>query len=212
MKQRTLELFLPDALADWEIGFLTAHLAGGPGRPLPGSFTIRTVAESKAPRTTMGGLRVAVDATLDEVASERPAVFVLPGSSAWDEGQHGAALERAKALVDDGVVVAAICGATSGLARVGLLDDRDHTSNAREYLLGTGYAGTERYVEAPAVFDRGVVTAGATDAVAWTATVMRAVDAYTSNVIDAWEQLYLTSRPEHFFALMTALQGGGEAV
>ncbi len=70
------------ALADWEIGFLTAHLAGGPGRPLSGGFTIRTVAASKDPRTTMGGLRVAVDATLEEVASERPAVFVLPGSPA----------------------------------------------------------------------------------------------------------------------------------
>jgi len=38
---------------------------------------------------------------------------------------------------------AAICGATASLARGRLLDNRQHTSNAREYLAATQYTGAE---------------------------------------------------------------------
>ena len=58
------------------------------------------------------------------------------------------------------VTVAAICGATAGLARAGLLDDRDHTSASAEYLEMTGYAGGDRYVDERAVVDSDLVTAG----------------------------------------------------
>jgi putative intracellular protease/amidase len=50
-------------------------------------------------------------------------MLILPGGTAWDEGKNG-----------EGVPVAAICGATAGLARAGVLDTRRHTSNALEYL------------------------------------------------------------------------------
>ena len=46
-----------------------------------------------------------------------------------------------------GVPVAAICGATAGLARAGLLDQRNHTSDAAGYLAATGYAGGAHYVD-----------------------------------------------------------------
>ena len=47
----------------------------------------------------------------------------------------------ARRFLTAGVPVAAICGATYGLALEGLLDDRAHTSNAAEYLAYSGYAG-----------------------------------------------------------------------
>ena len=55
--------------------------------------------------------------------------------------------------------MAAICGATAGLARGGLLDDRRHTSNAREYLAATGYGGGALYQDEPAVTDGDLITA-----------------------------------------------------
>jgi hypothetical protein len=56
--------------------------------------------------------------------------------------------------------VAAICGATAGLARGGLLGERDHTSAAPEYLAATGHSDADRYVEDRAVVDDDLITAG----------------------------------------------------
>ena len=42
--------------------------------------------------------------------------------------------DAAQLFLAAGTPVAAICGATAGLAQCGLLDDRDHTSAAAEYL------------------------------------------------------------------------------
>lgn len=51
-------------------------------------------------------------------------------------------------------------GGLSGLARVGALDQRLHTSNAASYLNGTGYQGADQYVDEPVVLDKGLITAG----------------------------------------------------
>lgn len=55
----------------------------------------------------------------------------------WDVcgGTFAAAARR---FLDAGVRVAAICGATAGLARASLLDEGSHTSAAAEYLAATG--------------------------------------------------------------------------
>ena len=55
----------------------------------------------------------------------------------WDAG-GGAFAAAAARFLDAGVPVAAICGATAGLARAGLLDKRLHTSAAAGYLMATG--------------------------------------------------------------------------
>jgi putative intracellular protease/amidase len=67
---------------------------------------------------------------------------------------------RRPALPGAGVPVAAICGATAGLARAGQLDYRDHTSAAPDYLAATGYAGGDRYIDQRAVVDGQLLTAG----------------------------------------------------
>ena len=120
------------------------------------------------PVTSMGGLRVLPDRALPEyraaVDPRAVRLFLLPGGELWEEERYpreelDAVLHR---LAGAGVPIAAICGATVALARAGLLADRAHTSNLREYLPWhvPGYGGAARYVEAPAVRDRGVITAG----------------------------------------------------
>ena len=59
----------------------------------------------------------------------------------------GEAFAAAARLVDAGVPVASTCGATAGLARAGLPDERNHTSAALDCLAATGYRGSDRYVE-----------------------------------------------------------------
>ena len=96
-------------------------------------------------------------ADLDPAASD---LLILPGADLWDDGRGDEFAAAADRFLDAGVPVAAICGATAGLARAGLLDQRRHTSAAPEYLAATGYAGGDHYVDERAVVDGDLITAG----------------------------------------------------
>jgi putative intracellular protease/amidase len=59
------------------------------------------------------------------------------------------------------IPIAAICAATVAIARLGLLRGRQHTSNGLKYLQShvPEYREAQNYVDAPAVRDRGLITA-----------------------------------------------------
>jgi putative intracellular protease/amidase len=200
----TVHLAVYDTLADWEAGLAVAHVNDGRYQREPGRYVVRTVAATAAPVVTMGGVRITPDLTLDELRPANSAMLVLPGAQGWDAGEHGAMAEAAGAFLEAGVPVAAICGATAGLARAGLLDTRRHTSNAAEYLAATGYAGGEHYVDAPAVRDGDLITASAVHPVEFAREVLARLDAYTPEVLDAWHGLYATGDPACFGRLMAA--------
>ena len=151
-------LALYDTLADWEIGHLLVELRTGRFTGSP--WNIVTVAESREPITTMGGLRIMPDMILDDLEPADSNLLILPGADMWDAGGGVAFAAAAARFLDAGVPVAAICGATAGLARAGLLDKRRHTSAAAEYLMATGYAGGDYYVDERAVMDGDLITAG----------------------------------------------------
>ena len=117
-----------DSLADWEVGHLLAELRTGRFTGTP--WEVVTVAESREPITTMGGIRIQPDAVIHELDPAESGLLILPGADIWDVGGGAAFLEAAARFLDAGVPVAAICGATSGLAQAGLLDERRHTSSA----------------------------------------------------------------------------------
>ena len=96
------------------------------------------------------------------------------------------------------------CGATAGLARGGLLDDRLHTSNAREYLAATQYLGGELYRDDTAVTDRNVITASGMAPVDLAYHIFAHLDVYEQPVLDAWYGLFKTGRAEYFESLMKA--------
>lgn len=199
MTRKPVHLAVYDTYADWEPGHTTAHLA------LAG-YEIRTVAPADGPVTSMGGLRVLPDLPLDALRPEDSALLLLTGASLWDTGDTLAPFARAaRAFLDAGVPVAAICGATAGLAREGLLDDRAHTSGSPHYLAATGYRGGGRYTEADAVTDGLLVTAGPTEPVAFAREVFRLLGAYDETVIDPWFRLFHDSDPAAYAAYEKAL-------
>jgi putative intracellular protease/amidase len=155
---KTAYVAVYDTLADWEIGYLTVELRTGrfTGQP----WKVVTVAESAEPVTTMGGLRIVPDMVLADLEPEDGDLLVLAGSAQWDDGGGDAFVKMAQRFLEAGVPVAAICGATGGLARAGILDDRKHTSAVREYLQATGYQGSDNYVDERAVVDGDLITAG----------------------------------------------------
>ncbi|MGW0802252.1 DJ-1/PfpI family protein [Nonomuraea sp. NPDC002799] len=195
-----------DTLADWETGHLTAHLRSGRYHREPGGYEIVTVGLTTDPVVTMGGLRITPDRTLDRLSPADSALLILPGADLWDMGEELAPFARkAREFLDAGVPVAAICGATAGLAREGLLDDRDHTSAVARYLAAqAGYAGAGRYLDEDAVLGGDLITAGPTEQVAFAREVFRRLGVYRPEVLDAWFRLFAESDASAFEVLMAA--------
>jgi putative intracellular protease/amidase len=202
MSHRTAHVAIYDNLSDWETGHLLAELRTGRFTGVP--FEIVTVAESAAPITTMGGLRVVPDTLLADFDPAASDLLVLPGAAMWDMGGGEAFAAAAARCLDAGVPVAAICGATAGLARAGLLDTRAHTSAAAEYLAMTGYAGGDRYVDARAVVDGDLITAGPQSPVQFARAVLERLELADARTLAAYEDLFHGGDPAAFPVLMEA--------
>ena len=188
MSNRTAHVALYDDLADWEVGHLLAELHTG--RFTRERFNVVTVGESLEPITTMGGVRMVPDALLADLDPVDSDLLVLPGGDMWDAGGGDAFAAVARRFLAAGVPVAAICGATAGLARAGLLDERDHTSAAAEYLAATGYAGGDRYVDQRAVVDGELITAGPQSPVQFARATLGRLGLASDDTLDAYERLF----------------------
>ncbi|MBC9714566.1 DJ-1/PfpI family protein [Streptomyces sp. TRM66268-LWL] len=200
MNRKPVHIAVYDTFADWETGHATTGLVGA-------GFETRTVAPNAEPVTTMGGLRILPDMALADLKPEDSSLLILTGADLWDSGDDLAPFARkAREFLDAGVPVAAICGATAGLAREGLLDDRAHTSAVSFYLDATGYKGGERYVETDAVTDGVLITAGPTEPVAFAREVFALLKVYEGEVLDAWYRLFHDSDASAYEVLQAAEQ------
>jgi putative intracellular protease/amidase len=193
-------LALYDTLADWEVGHLLVELRTGRFTGTP--FEITTVAESLAPVRTMGGLRIVPDLLLGDLDPHSSDLLILPGAEMWDVGGGVEFARMAGRFLDAGVAVAAICGATAGLARAGLLDHRAHTSAAPEYLAATGYAGGDRYVAERAVVDGNLITAGPQSPVQFARATLQQLGLASEVTLDAYEGVFHRADPAAFPVLM----------
>ncbi|MER6613537.1 DJ-1/PfpI family protein [Streptomyces xantholiticus] len=195
MTRRTVHLAVYDTYADWETGHTTAHLTQN-------GFTVKTVGLTTDLVTTMGGVRIRPDLALADLDPADSALLILTGASLWDTGDALAPFAaRARAFLDAHVPVAAICGATAGLAREGLLDDRAHTSAVSFYLDATGYKGGEHYVDTDAVTDGDLITAGPTEPVAFAREVFARLGVYEGEKLNAWYRLFHDSDPSAYEVL-----------
>jgi putative intracellular protease/amidase len=202
MDRRTAHLGVYDGFAEMEVGHLLAELHTG--RFTSTSFDIVTVAESHEPITTMGGVRTMPDALLSELEPAGSDLLVLPGAEMWDGGGGEAFAAAAGRFLDAGVPVAAICGATAGLARAGLLDERNHTSASAEYLAITGYAGGERYTDERAVIDGDLITAGPQSPVQLARATLERLGLGDERTLEAYEALFDRADLAAFPVLMNA--------
>lgn len=204
MRQQDVHLLVFDSLSDWEAGYAIAGINNPQFQKNPGSYRVRSVAIRRTPVVSMGGIRIQPDLALDELSTENSAMLVLPGGIAWDEGKNKETIDVARVFLDSGVPVAAICGATAGLARGGLLDARRHTSNSREYLAATNYCGAELYEDALAVTDNNLITAAGTAPVDFAYHIFKRLDIYATPLLEAWYGLFKTGNAEYFSAFIKA--------
>ena len=200
-----MHLYAFDGFADWEAAFAIAGINSPAFQREPGRWCVKTVGASQGVVRSMGGMAVLPDDTLDRLAPADSAMLILPGGIGWDQGQHLDAARKGQDFLDAGVPVAAICGATAGLARIGVLDTRRHTSNALAYLKGVAeYAGSDRYEDQPAFDDDGLITAGGMAPLEFAREIFKLLDVYEDEALDAWYDLYKTGGSQHFARLQQA--------
>lgn len=198
---KRIAVYATDTMADWEFAYLTTHVARAQ-QAKPDSCEFRFVGDGKGAVRTLGGMPVEPDEDLQHLELDGLSILVIPGGDTYDTG-HDKLLETVRECETRGIPVAAICGGTLVLARAGLLDRHQHTSNAPEVLDTTGYQGQHLYRHAPAVSDTGVITASGICPVQFTAAVLREIQLFPDELTNVWEELYL-GNPEAFPRLMEA--------
>lgn len=207
MRTKNVYLYVFNTMSDWEYGYLIAELNSGRyfKRDLA-PLKVVTVGANNEIITTMGGLSIKPDISLDECTFEREDLLILPGGNTWREDIHQPILERTGESLKLGTIVAAICGATEALANMGYLDSRKHTSNDLEYIkmVCPNYKGEKFYEIGPAVSDANLVTASGVAPLEFAMKVLKKIDVFTQDTLHSWYNLNKTHKPEYFFQLMNS--------
>lgn len=95
MQSKTVYLYAFPTMSDWEYGYLMAELNSGryfkkDAAPLK----VMTIGVTKEMVTTMGGLRIKPDISLDEWTLASTDLLILPGGNTWGEEIHQPILKR----------------------------------------------------------------------------------------------------------------------
>ena len=127
------------------------------------------------------------------------AVFILPGGDRWEQSELEPELAAALGRMDAaGVPIAAICGATIAISRIGLLRGRRHTSNGLEYLRAhvSDYSEAANYVDAPAVRDRKLITASGLGDVEFARELFEELDVLDPASRAQWARIFRSAKLE----------------
>ncbi len=182
----TAYVLVHDGYADWEPASALAELRRSFG------FSVQSIGLTAQPVISMGGLKVLPDLPLADFKPESAAILILPGGDFWTTGEIPAISKAARAMASLGRPIAAICGATLALAHCGLLDDRLHTSNGKDFIGQhvPSYRGQQFYRPAPAVADRSIITANGLAPFPFAAEIFRTLAPERKDDIETYEKLY----------------------
>lgn len=203
-------LYALDTMADWEYSYLMSEVHSKKhykvGAQDFGSTIV--IADSKEPIKTLGGLTVIPDKTINQVNITSQDILVLPGADQWQDEKHQRILEMVPDLLEQGTLVAAICGATLAIANKGILNQYNHTSNSKEYLtmFSEYYHGTSNYVEQRAVTDRNLVTASGMSPLEFTYEVLKNMDVFQNDTLESWYNLNKTAEPKFYYSLLKTME------
>jgi putative intracellular protease/amidase len=188
---KAIYLLVVEGFADWEPAHAVAELRRS------GHFRVESVGLTMKPVQSMGGLTVLPSKTVAEVDISDVAAFILPGGDRWEKEAVEPELESLLGRLDGaGIPIAAICGATVAIARVGLLRGRRHTSNGLEYLRShvPGYAEAATYVDAPAVRDAKLITASGLGDVEFARELFEELQVLTPEERSLWTQIFRSAK------------------
>lgn len=187
-------VFISNRYADWEIGFICAELL----RPKAGkNFKISTLALTKETITSMGGLKIIPDYSIESFLQENQErceieMLLLCGGHIWKESNY--MLPEVKKIVDlcneNKVLISAICDATTFLAYNGYLNKVEHTGNSVEYIISNcpNYTGNNYYLEKQCATSDYLITANGTATLEFAKEIMKYFKVKPEEEIEQWYQ------------------------
>lgn len=200
-------IYALNTMADWEIAHITAELNSG--RFLKnGKVPVCTVSKNSNPVTSMGGMNITVDMKLSEVEFFEGDLLIFPGADTWMEEENKNIIEMVESLIDRGVIVAAICGATFALANAGILNNRKHTSNDKGFLemICPEYKGSDNYKDCLAVCDGNLITASGVAPLEFAYEILKRAGVMKEETLTAWYKLYSLKEAKYFHELMESMK------
>lgn len=203
-------IYVLNTLADWEIGYLTAELNSGrylDKTKLP--VELIKIGNTTEPIKTMGGITITPDENIDNIKFEEDDLLILPGADTWTEEENKKIIDIVSSIINEKVIIAAVCGATIALANKGILNNRKHTSNDIEFLkmFCPEYTGENFYLNQPAVTDDNLITASGLAPLEFSYEILKRTNLMKTETLEAWYQLYKTKEPKYFYALMESIEG-----
>jgi len=172
-----------DGYADWELGHALAELRRY------GKVEVVTVGFSDKAVTSMGGLRVIPDKPIEKVVIHDVLIFIIPGGYMWEGSYPKDEIEQLLFSLEDAQKpIAAICAATTVVARAGLLRGRKHTSNSLSYLLKMvpEYSDSGNYVSSLATKDQHIITASGLGSIEFTMEIFNELNLASPEMMAIW--------------------------
>ncbi len=203
-------IYLLNTLADWEIGYLTAELNSGRYLDKTRSpVELIKIGNTTEPIKTMGGITITPDENIDNIKFEEDDLLILPGADTWTEEENKKIIDIVSGIINEKVIIAAVCGATVALANKGILNNRKHTSNDIEVLkmFCPEYTGENFYLNQPAVTDDNLITASGIAPLEFSYEILKRTNLMKTETLEAWYQLYKTKESKYFYALMESIEG-----
>lgn len=201
-------LYILDTLSDWEIAFITAELNSQRYFTKNINLDFILIGNTLDPIKTMGGISITPAKDINNIDFQEGDLLILPGADTWMDQKNKNILEIVSDIINKKVTIAAICGATLALAQAGLLDNKNHTSNAKDFLkmFCPNYAGASHYINSPAVQDDYLITASGLAPLEFSYEIFKNLNVMKNDSLEAWYQLYKTKDSKYFYSLMDSLK------
>jgi putative intracellular protease/amidase len=187
VSESAVHILVFEGFADWEPSYALSQIRQ------TGAASVVSVGMTHHPVRSMGGLTVVPDVTVEQVLPEQVRLFLLPGGDQWEtNGLDPRLISLLEDSMDAGTPLAAICAATTAVARADLLRGRAHTSNGLEYLKANvpGYTRETDYVDQLAVRDRGLITASGLGAVEFAREIFAELEVFTESDLEVWYRMF----------------------
>lgn len=191
MASKAVYVLAIPGFADWEPAHALAEVRRN------SEYEIQVAGLTRSPVQSMGGVTVQPTMSVSEVDPSDVALLILPGGDRWEQQPVEADLvDLLKDLDGRGIPIAAICAATTAVARIGLIRGRRHTSNGLDYLREQvpDYAESANYVDAPAVRDRGLITASGLGDVEFAREIMAELNVLSEDDRALWTTMFRSGR------------------
>ncbi|RUL75322.1 DJ-1/PfpI family protein [Dyella choica] len=193
----TVYVLVFEGFADWQVALALAEIRR------PGEWEVRSAGFTREPVTSMSGMRVLPDVSLEELDLDAAALLILPGGHLWLSTQVEQATAVARRMHEAGVPIAAIDLGVLTLARAGLLEHCRHTGNWPGQIgrAVATYAGHGQYdANVLAVADGGVVTASHLGSIEFAREVIHTLDLYSASDREHWYRLFKHAVPPPWLA------------